>query len=92
MTAVVTAAVTANLTEVVAAAERRLSSQAQINAEAVKEQAKLAAEGYVATLDGISRRLEDIEKAVTVKLLDHDKVLANHGGRIVALEQKQSPA
>lgn len=57
----VTAAVTANLTDVLKAAEQRLSSQATIHAEAVREQAKLAAEGYAATLEGINRRLDGIE-------------------------------
>jgi uncharacterized phage infection (PIP) family protein YhgE len=84
----VTAAVSANLTEVLKAAEQRLSSQATILAEDVKGQAKLAAEGYAATLDGINRRLDGIEKAVNTKLLDHDKVLANHASRLVALEPK----
>ena len=84
----VTAAVTANLTDVLKAAEQRLSGQATIHAEAVREQAKLAAEGYAATLEGINRRLDGIEKAVNVKLRDHDNALANHAGRIAALEPK----
>ena len=84
----VTAAVTANLTEVLKAAEQRLSGQARVLAEDVKEQARLAAEGYSATLDGISRRLDGIEKAVNTTLLDHDRVLANHAGRLIALEPK----
>ena len=91
VTAAVTKTVNSHVTEVVTAAERRLSEQARINAETVRSEARLAAEGYAATLDGINRRLESLETAVTVRLDDHDKVLANHAGRIVALEQKQSP-
>jgi len=92
VTAAVTKTVNSHVTEVVTAAERRLSEQARINAETVRSEARLAAEGYAATLDGINRRLESLETAVTVRLDDHDKVLANHGSRIIELEQKQSPA
>ena len=73
----------------VSAAERRLSEQAQANVEAVREQAKLAAEGYAATLDSINRHLHGIEAAVGIKFADHDKVLASHGDRLTALERSR---
>lgn len=73
----------------VSAAERRLSEQAQANGEAVKDQAKLAAEGYAATLDSINRHLHGIETAVGIKFADHDKVLTNHGERLTALERSR---
>jgi phage-related minor tail protein len=87
VTTAVTAAVNKHVTEVVTAAEKRLSHQANINAEAVKEVAKLPAEGYTATLDGINRKLDDIKHAATNRLDDHDGVLDNHNQRIKTLEQ-----
>lgn len=70
VTAAVTAAVNRHVTEVVTAAEERLAKQAEINVEAVKEVAKLAAEGYAASLDSIHRRLDRIESAVKLTLRD----------------------
>jgi uncharacterized protein with PIN domain len=83
----VTEEVTRNVTEVVNAAERRLTEQARINVEAVKAEARLAAEGYAATVESIERRLGSIEKKIDTNFLDHDKVLKEHGERITALEK-----
>lgn len=98
----VTVAVNAHVTDVVTAterrlsdlvterldsSERRLSEQARIHTEAVKSEAKLAAEGYAATLDSINRRLDSIETVVNEKLAHHDQVLANHGERLTSLER-----
>lgn len=70
VTEAVTAAVNGHVTELLTAAEERLAKQAQINVEAVKEVAKLAAEGYAASLDTIHRRLDRIESAVKLTLRD----------------------
>lgn len=98
VTASVTEAVNRHVSEVVTAAEkrlanefagaeRRLSDQARVNTEAVREEAKAAADGYAATLDAINRRLDRIEISLTERLDDHDVVLKNHNQRISALEQ-----
>src|SRR6476661_787718 len=71
VTAAVTATVNEHVTNVVAAAEKRLSEQAQINAEAVRETARAIADGYGGTLEAIERRLERFEQTVTNKLSDH---------------------
>lgn len=55
----VSEAVTARVAEVLAAAERRLSERAQVNVEAVKYEARLAAEGYGAMLESIERELKE---------------------------------
>ena len=85
----VTAAVNAHVTEVVTAAEHRLTEQAQINVEAFKHEARLAAEGHAAILDGINQRLDNIEAGINARLDDHDKALANHAQRLTALERSR---
>jgi hypothetical protein len=71
-------------------AERRLFEQARVNVEAVKEQARLAAEGYAATLDAIHGRLDRIEAKIDSKFSVHDAVLKNHNNRITALERDRT--
>jgi hypothetical protein len=86
----VTATVTRNLTEVVAlqlsAAQARLSSQAQTHMEAVRAEARTAAEAYGGVLDSINRRLDRIEEKVTANHRDTAAMLTNHNERITALE------
>jgi malonyl CoA-acyl carrier protein transacylase len=89
VTAAVTAAVNNHVTQVVTAAEQRLAHQAKLNVEAVKEVARLAAEGYVASLDAIDRRLATIETKLTIRVDDHDSILENHNERISSLERKR---
>ena len=50
-----------HVTEVVTAAEKRLAKQARVNVEAVKSEAKLAAEGYGGVLQSIDDRLGRLE-------------------------------
>lgn len=69
-----------------AAAEARLVGQYKIHAEEMKEQVKLAAEGYGATLENIERSLKDLAGKWDTKIGDHDLVLANHTQRIENLE------
>ena len=79
-----------HVTEVVTAAERRLSKQALVNVEAVREEAKLAAEGYAATVDAIDGRLDRMEAKMDAKFGDYDAVLKNHNQRITALDEKST--
>ena len=87
VTASVTAAINEHVTNVVTAAEKRLSEQAQINAEAVRETARAIADGYGGTLEAIERRLDRFEQTVTNSLTDHDRILEDHQGRITRLER-----
>ena len=70
------------------AAEKRLSEQARINVEAVKSEARLAAEGYAATVESIQADLAGIRATLDKKISLYDSVLTNHNDRIVALEHK----
>jgi len=90
VTAAVTAAVNDHVTKVLTVAEQRLAHQAKVGVEAAKEVVKLAAEGYLASLDSIDRRLETIVKTMTTRLDDHDGILDNHNDRIKTLERKRS--
>ena len=74
-------AVTAAVTEAV---EKRL----QIHFEGVKDQVKLGAEGYGATLESIDRRLDRLEKDWQRNFRLHSKVLKNHSDRIDAIEKR----
>jgi hypothetical protein len=72
-----------------AAAESRLVGEYKIHAEEMKEQVKLAAEGYAATLEGIDRSLKELANRWDTKITDHDLVLPNHAKRIENLEQRR---
>ena len=72
----VTERVTAAVNTHVTAVERRLSDQARMNAEAVMATARLAAEGFAATLEGIDRRIADLESTVKSQFRHHDKILS----------------
>ena len=71
-----------------AAAERRLVGQYTIYAEEMKTEAKLAAEGYGATLEGIDRSLKELAVKWDTKIADHDLVLFDHAKRIENLERR----
>ena len=77
----ITESVTRAVTESI---EKRL----QIHFEAVKEQVKLGAEGYGATLESIDRKLDRLEKDWNRNFRMHSKVLKNHADRINALEKR----
>ena len=74
-------AVTAALTEAV---EKRL----QLHFEGVREQVKLGAEGYGATLESIDRRLDRLEREWKRNFRLHSKVLKNHSERLGAIEKR----
>ena len=68
-------------------AQQHLEGCMQMHAEDLKDHVTKAAEGYGGTLDGIQRELKDFRAEWRKKSDDTDGVLANHIGRIVALEQ-----
>ena len=68
-------------------AQQHLEGCMQMHAEDLKDHVTKAAEGYGGTLDGIQRELKDFRAEWRNKADDTDGVLANHIGRIVALEQ-----
>jgi predicted RecB family endonuclease len=88
----VTQALNEAITVQLTAAERRLSSQAQAHMEAVRAEARMAAEGYAATLDGINRRLDTIEETVTANHRDTTAILRDHNKRLTALESSRTPS
>ena len=85
----VTQAVNTHVTEVVTTAEIRLARQAQVNVEAVKEEARLAAEGYGGVLQSIDARLSRLESDLTKQFTHYDAVLKNHHERLGKLEQQR---
>ena len=71
-------------------AQQHLEGCMQMHAEDLKDHVTKAAEGYGGTLDGIQRELKDFRAEWRNKADDTDGILANHAGRIVALEQTRS--
>ena len=67
----------------------RITNKVSILVGEAKEDVRKAAEGYKATLDRIERDLGELNQKVDVKLSDHDKILADHNERLVALEPPQ---
>lgn len=61
----------------------------RILADDAKDSAKKAAEGYGATLQRIETNLGELNRKMDTKFSDHDRVLANHNNRLVALEPQQ---
>ena len=88
VTETVTKAINAHVTDVVTAAEKRLAEQAKVNVEAVKAEARLAAEGYGGVLQSIDSRLGRLEADLAQQFGDYDAVLKNHNDRITTLEEK----
>ena len=68
-------------------AQQHLEGCMQMHAEDLKDLVTKAAEGYGGTLDGIQRELRDFRAEWRNKADDTDGILANHAGRIVAIEQ-----
>jgi hypothetical protein len=106
LTAAVTANLNAHVTQVVAGAERRLtdhvtnqlkaaeqrlSSQATINAEAVRSEARMAAEAYGGVLDSINRRLDSIDEKVTANHRETVAILGDHNERIPNRRGRRRP-
>lgn len=68
-------------------AQQYLDDRLQIHAEALNDIVTKAAEGYGGTLDGIQRELKDFRAEWRQKANDTDGALANHRGRIEAIEK-----
>ena len=96
VTEAVTANVSANMSRELdvrfAAAEARLAEQARLHIDAVRQESRLAAEGYGATMDSIELRLDRIERKVTVNHRDTVRILAEHHERISVLESGRASA
>ena len=61
----------------------------RILADDANDSAKNAAEGYQATLDRIERDLGEMNKTMSEKFSDHDKVLSTHNNRLLTLETRR---
>ena len=72
-------------------AEARLANAAKAHMEELRDLVKVTAEGYGATLDGINRRLDRIEKKVDDGFADQGKVLREHTMQVNALKHRLSP-
>ena len=82
-------AVEQRLTVRVDHAEDELKRHSKAHMESLKEEVKLAAEGYGATLEGIDRSLKELAVKLDTKIADHDLVLSDHAKRIQNLEQRR---
>lgn len=81
-------AVEQRLTARVDHAEDELKRHSKAQMESLKEEVKLAAEGYGATLEGIETSLKELAVKLDTKISDHDLVLSDHAKRIENLEQR----
>jgi hypothetical protein len=66
----------------------RLEVRSQVQVEEFRALVQRAAEGYGATLEHITRRLDEIHDVVTSRLSGHDAVLENHATRVDAHERR----
>jgi len=64
----------------------RLEVQSTLQVEEFRDLVQRTAEGYGASLEHITRRLDELHEAVTTRLTDHDRVLENHATRLDTLE------
>lgn len=71
-------------------AQQHLEGCMQMHAEDLKDHVTKAADGYGGTLDGIQRELKDFRAEWRNKADDTDLILANHAGRIDAIEKNLS--
>lgn len=71
-------------------APQHLEGRMQVHSEELKDLVTKAAEGYGGTLEAIERELKDFRSEWRSKAGDTDRVLANHAGRIVAIEKTLS--
>ena len=68
--------------------EERAELRMKMHFENLEDKVTLAAEGYGATLDGINRKLADLNEKVDNGFRDHALVLTDHGERIAKLEKR----
>ena len=67
--------------------QQHLEGRLQLHMEDLTGLVTRAAEGYVGTLDGIERKLGELNEKVDTKFSDHDKALADHNQRLGTLER-----
>ena len=70
-----------------AEADERLSHRLRVQTEELREVVRTAADNYGGVLESIRRELADLHQGWQSKAADTDSVLAEHLGRIVALER-----
>jgi hypothetical protein len=70
--------------------DARLSQRLKVQAEELREIVRTAADNYGGVLSAIKGDLTDFRDEWRKKTGDTDKVLANHGGRIDAIEKTLS--
>ena len=68
--------------------EERAELRMKMHFENLESNVTLAAEGYGATLDGINRKLADLNEKVDNGFRDHALVLTDHSERIAKLEKR----
>ena len=68
--------------------EDRAEKRMQMHFENLEGTVRLAAEGYGSTLEGIDRKLAEMNTRFDEKFGDHDLVLADHNKRISKLEER----
>jgi exonuclease VII large subunit len=68
-------------------AQQHLEGRLQVHMEDMKGLLTTTAEAYGGTLDGIERKLGELNQKMETKVSDHDKALADHGERLVTLER-----
>lgn len=70
--------------------DERLGSRLNVQAEQLREIVQTAADNYGGVLDGIKRELTEFRGDWRKETEDTRRVLANHGGRITAIEKTLS--
>jgi len=68
-------------------AQQHLEGRLQVHMEDLKGLVTTTAEAYGGTLDGINRKLGEMNEMMETKFSDHGKTLANHNRRLVTLER-----
>lgn len=68
-------------------AQQHLEGRLQVHMEDLKGLVTTTAGAYGGTLDGIDRKLGEMNEMMETKFSGHDNALANHNGRLVALER-----
>ena len=68
-------------------AQQHLENRLHVHMEDLKSLVTTTAGAYGGTLDGIERKLGEMNEMMETKFSDHDKALANHNRRLLELER-----
>lgn len=68
-------------------AQQHLENRLHVHMEDLKSLVTTTAGAYGGTLDGIERKLGEMNDMMETKLSDHDKALGNHNRRLLELER-----